>query len=942
MPTTSSRALRLSAIAAAMLAGAAAHAAVTTAGNVGTGPFPVVLGPGDTTLPNTVAWIGAGGLGNGIGSLGVDNGSFLSLARLSFGAGGSGNGTGLIIGPGTQVQLLASGTVDEVQRLKVGDWGTGQLTVSGGALLSTRGNQSPCLLAFHYCDTFVGGAAGDNATLNISGAATQVLIGQNLFIAQPGLAVQGLDGYTYGNPGGTTRGTVNVTAGALLSTDRAQVGPRHWSTNATGFERNIAEVNISGAGARWVVTGGQTVLNHATGEVGEGGAGILTANDTNAWASINVNNGGVIEIQGSSQVLNYITLTNGAGGRSGLAGGRTDMVVTGAGSQVLFSSQGGVLQVGRARGTANLLVADGGVVDGLWYLAVGRDGSIGQLDIDGSGSLLRLNNTASAQANQPSGQSANAAIDIGRNGTGTVTVSNGGQLVLEGRQLLQGGTSLQLGRDAASSGTLNILGTGSVVQLGSFSAVAGGGAAEARNPYMSVGRDGNGALNISGGGKLLIDGGAVSTPANRRSTLLYIGGFSDVSAGGKGLATATGTGSEIRLTGGDTFVGVGIGPQANGQLNVLDQASVSAIGLSIGRSGGVGVLKVDNAKLNFSGQQTAGNLSGAFLVIGSGGGIGVASIDNGSVVTLSNPGASGAALALGGTGGAGTSFSGGDGSLTLSGGSRINIVAAPGLAGMQVGREGSALVRVRGASSIDVGDGNVFIARNSGSDGTVIVSEGSSISAGWVGVGARKTDTGDTDGGTGTFVLVNSTLNASQIVIGTNGFLGGTGTINGLVTNRGIFAPGNSPGRLEINGGFVAEAGSRLILEVEADGAGFKTDELVFNAGQPLDLSQLKVEFRFLGTTNPTAFNNSGRFSTDTFFRVKDAQGGLGALAPELFATAQFSAEAEAYTITNFSFDAGAAMQQFSATPVPEPATTAMLLAGLASLGWLARRRRAA
>ena len=937
MPNIPPRALRLSALAAAVLAGVTAHAAVTTVGNVGTGPVPAVLGPGDTALPDTVAWVGTGGSGNGVGSLVVDNGSFLSLAGLSFGTGGTGNGTGVFTGPGTQVQLLGSGTGNQTERLRVGDWGNGQLTVSGGALLSTRGNQAPCLLAFHYCDSFVGGAAGDNASLNISGVGTQVLIGQNLFIAQPGLAVQGLDGHTYGNPGATTRGTVNVTGGALLSTDRAQVGPRHWSTNATGFERNFAEVNISGAGSRWVVTGGQTVLNQATGEVGEGGASIVTANDTNAWATLNVSNGGVIEIQGTSNVYNYINLTNGAGGRSGLAGGRTDMVVTGTGSQVLFSSQGGVLQVGRSRGTANLLVADGGVVDGAWYLSVGRDASNGQLTIDGPGSLVRVNGTVTAAA---SGTAASAFVDIGRSGTGVVTVSGGGSLQVQTSEGLAGGIGMQLGRDVASSGTLNISGAGSLVQLASTSSLPGGGAGETSNPYVRIGRDGNGVLNISGGGKLVLDGGAVSTLADRRSTNLYIGGNSDNAVGGKGVATVTGAGSEIRLTGGDTFIGVGIGPQSSGQLNVLDQASVSGIGMNVGRSGGVGVLKIDNASLSFSGQQTAGNQSGAFLVIGNGGGIGVASIDHGSVVTLTNAGTSGANLALGGTAGGFAAYPGGDGSLTLAGGSRIHIVAAPGLAGMQVGREGSALVRVRGASSIDLGDGNLVIARNSGSDGTVIVSERSSITAGWVGVGARKIDTGNADGGTGTFVLVNSTLNANQILIGTNGFLGGTGTINGMVTNRGIFAPGNSPGRLEINGGFVAEAGSRLILEVEADGqGGFKTDELVFNAGQPLDLSTLKVEFRFLGATDPNAFQASGRFGTDTFFQLKAADGSIGGLTPTLFASASFSASAAAYTISNFSFSA-ADGAQFSAQPVPEPGTNALLLAALATLGWLVRRRR--
>ena len=931
---------RLPVLSAALLAAFGAQAAVSVIGAVGTDPASV-LGPGDTALPGTVAWVGAGWSGNGLGSLTVDNGSFLSLARLSFGAGGGlASGSGLVTGSGTQVQLLSVGNFNQTQRLLVGDWGNGQLTVSAGALLSTRGNQAPCLLAFHDCDSFVGSAAGDNATLNVTGAGTQVLIGQSLHVAQPGLAVLGLDGYTYGTPGGTTRGTVNVSGGALLSTDRATIGPRHWSTNATGFERNIAEVHVSGAGSRWLVTGGQTVLNHATGAVGEGQASVITANDSNAWATIRVSDGGVIELNGPNDTISYVNLTNGATSRSGLAGGRTDMVITGAGSQLLFSSEAGVINLARQRGTASLLVTDGGSVDGLWYTAVGRDGATGVLTIDGAASWVRLNSRASAVANQPSGTSQNAGMDIGRNGTGTVNVLNGGQLLVEATEFRQGGNSLQLGRDVASSGTLNIQGAGSTVRLTGISNTPGGGANETRNPHVSVGRDGNGTLNISAGGKLVLEGGGVSTPADRRSTSLFIGGFSDTAVGGKGIATVSGAGSEIRVTGGDTFFGVGIGAQASGQLTVTDRAEINSMGMVVGRSGGVGVLKVDNARFNFSGQQSAGNQSGAYFVIGAGGtGVGVATLANGSVVNLSNMGSAGASVAIGGSG----AFAGGEGSLTLTGGSRIAIQSLPGLNTVTVGREGSGFLRLRDASSIDQGTGVMHIARNSGSDGTVILSEGSSITAGWVGVGARRTDTGDTDGGTGTVVLVNSSLNAAQIVIGSNGFLGGTGTIHGTVTNRGIFAPGNSPGRLEINGGFLAEAGSRMILEVESDGnGGFKTDQVVFNAGQPLDLSGLNIEFRFLGDTNPVEFNETGRFATDTFFQVQGTDGSLGLLDASFFSQVGFEASAEAYTIQGFSFSAAAGAGKFTATPVPEPGTTALLLAGLASLAWLARRRQAA
>jgi hypothetical protein len=926
------------ALAASLLVCGPVWAAITTTGNVGMGPVNLGLGPGDTVLPGSSVYVG----GPGAGNLNVNGASFLQLARLSFGHQGTGVGTGLISGVGTRVDLVGNGTNDQVQRLQVGNWGNALLTVEGGAVVDTRGNQAPCLLAFHYCDTFVGTAAGDNATLNVTGAGTQVRIGQQLFVAQPGLAVQGLDGYTYGTPGGTTRGTVNVTGGALLSTDRATIGPVHWSTNATGFERNLAEVNVNGAGSRWLVTGGQAVLNHATGVVGEGAAGIGTANDSNAWATIRVSDGGVIELNGPSDSISYVNLTSTGTSRSGLAGGRTDMVISGAGSQLLFSSEAGVLQVGRSRGTANLLIADGGSVDGAWYLSVGRDAATGVLTIDGADSWVRLNSRASAVANQPSGLASNAAMDIGRNGTGTVNVLNGGQLLVEATEFRQGGNSLQLGRDVASSGTLNIQGAGSTVRLTGISNTPGGGANETRNPFVSVGRDGNGTLNISAGGKLVLDGGGVSTLANRRSTSFYVGGYSDTAIGGKGVATVTGAGSEIRVTGGDTFIGIGVGAQASGQLSVLAGAAVNGMGMAVGRSGGVGVLKVDNASMSFSGQQTGGNQSGAFFVIGSGGtGIGVATLSNGSQVTLTNMDSAGAGVSIGGSG----AFAGGEGSLTLQSGSRLTVVAAAGLAGVNVGREGSGFLRLRGASTLDIGDGLMYVARNSGSDGTVIASEASTITAGWVGVGARKTDTGDTDGGTGTFVLINSTLNADQIVIGTNGFLGGTGTINvpdGQIVVRGIFAPGNSPGRLEINGGFIAEAGSRLILEVESDGkGGFKTDELVFNAGQPLDLSGLKVEFRFLGDTNPEAFRATDTFEVGTFFQVRDGKGNTQALAVDAFNNVSYEASAETYTINNFSFSAVSGASDFTATPVPEPGTTAMLLAGLAGLGWLARRRRA-
>ena len=893
------------AVATAALLGAALPARAQFydySGSVGTFPFnffPIDRLVSFYDMSGNALFVGSSALG----SFSALAGAQLKIDALTIGNGGTGSGDVSVTG--AQVSIGGGNN-----RLEIGNWGTGSLTVSGGGVVDAKINPGVCAGAF--CNNFIGNGAGSTGTLTVTGTGSEVRA-LRAFVVGAAAVVPG-----FGTPGGTTNATVNVLNGGSLRTEGATVSAGFSGANALGTERTFANVTIDGAGSQWIVT---------RNSVDNGIALFAAGQQANAQATISISNGGKLVVDGIGSVGPFDGMNLGNGGRA-------DLTVSGVGSAVEIKGANPFIGVGRsgATGRGSFSVLAGASASAM-FLNVGRDGAQGTLSIAGAGSQMTL-----AGAGTP-GVAGAAFATIGRDGgSGFATISNGGRLLITdaGADTRPGGGSpgINIGRGVGSTGRLDISGPGSKVEIVSTSLGLGMGVPDNYNPFMSVGSDptSSGQLKVSNGGKLLLTGNAVTSLTDQRYTGLIIGGHTQNVAGGNGQALISGLGSEVRLMGTDAYVSVGRGPGSIGQLDIVAKGHLESTGLDVGWTGGKGTLTMDNATARLSGGPFVDG-AGAGVTIGAGtGSIGVATLSNGSKISLNSDTAP-----FGMNVGGGRSLTGGTGTLTLASGSMIEYSGTANHAlsvGRNVGSTGT--VTMTGGSSIVLGNnGSALIGRVAGATGTLKMNGNSTLSAGYVGVGS----TPNADAGTGTLIVSNSSVTAATVEIGANGTLGGSGgTINGLVINRGLLAPGESPGAIIINGAIQVEGEGRLVLDVQSNGqGGFLTDNLILTKGSTFDFGAMKVIFNFIGDADPNRFGESGRFDMDTFLLSRDGQIDTGlssVFAPgadwgDLFAPSQFSAQADQFDVTNLSFNPDGSFVVV-AVPVPEPSTWVLLFAGFA------------
>ncbi len=885
--------------------------------------------------------------------------------------------------------------------LQVGNWGTGTMTVSNGAIVNVAlpGGVPNSNCAVVFCGNYVGNAAGSNATLTLTGAGTTMNLAGQVVVGNASVFTNPPSSSTFGTPGGTTTAALNVLAGATLNTYNASVSTGPSGANPTGGEHTIANIIIDGANSVWNVT--QNVFNGAQ-------AFMNLAALPNATATIDVTGGGKLVFTGGPAANNNLAGIN-LTGSGGQAGGTSTINVSGANSAIVVAGDTGVINVGRNGGTATLNVTGGGQVygtgtNGLPFLNVARQGSNATLNVGGAGSSIVLSGVGGAGTGSD-GRGPGGTIGRESGSVGAINVTGGGTiLVRDGgvQAATASGAGFTLGRDAGATGSILVSGTNSKITIEQTNSASVA-------PGLTVGQTGTGSVTVSAGGAIVINDGGVG------GSSLTLGR----DANSSGSVTVTGSGSSIAIThtgagtvGPSITVGqagkgemvvtnaatvtlngsvqrrifVGNFTNGEGTLTVSNGASIAASYLSIGNNGGTGTATIDNAAVNLNGfviNPADNSVRGAGFNVGRGtGSTGTLNLAHGAQVTI-NTAAATPEIFLGGTGLA----PGGDGTLNMSGGSSIAFTGTGAAPRVSIGHSGSGLLTMVQASTIDLpSDGSVIVGANAGAIGQVELQSGSSIHAGSLfGVGHNSTNS--TGAQATVYLASGSSITATNVYIGEGGCLGGNGgTIHGNLTmdgatsilgcsppvlppdynpaggNRigplGILSPGDSPGRLVIDGGFNFISGT-IVLEVFEDELGqFVVDEIVFAGYNPtaVDLQDLNVVYSFLGDTNPEEFAESNKWILDTFFKVNSDPDGLGLDAPissvlgtgetleDLFAGSDFGARADAFTIEDFAFDLNKGVTVIVAVPdttVPEPGTLMLMLLGMLLLAHAARQRQA-
>jgi outer membrane autotransporter protein len=719
---------------------------------------------------------------------------------------------------------------------------SGNMNVTGGIL---KGYTTTIDVASSSFQTVPAGRI-TNSTLTMTGSGSMLMAPTSLYIGETSNTTATLD-----LEGGASAATGNV---YLALGDTGTNGKIIIDGSTMATTNGFGAIGYNGTGTLTITGGGSWTLNGASGNVFVSGIAGSKGYANVSGAGSRLSAGGYIIV--GQQGLGFLSVTD-------------DAVVRGNQGVYVGNSSGsnaaGTMQIAEG---GRVFAATSGNASSYAAIVGGATGATGTVTIDGSGSLWSV-----AQS-----------MRIGADGSGKVTISDGGKLEVDG-------ATLEIGSLAGGSGALTIDGSGSTLALPNGAVIVGSAGAgrvtllngallDQTNQTLVLGSQasGDGVIQVQSGstfdianltlgragiGELDI-GGADATGATTGGTVNMTGAALAIGQ----LQNSTGI---LNITGTSTFNFTGVlqdGLAGSGTISLQQGASLSTASMVLGiaATGNGSLLVGQGASLKLSSNLTVG-----------GAGTGSLTLNQGGMATVSG------ALAVG-------QASGSTGTVTIDGSNGQSKLTVTGALG--VGQAGTGTVKVANGGELDsntyttVGGGagtanltvtdagskfvsngaNFLVAQN----GMVSVANGAALTAsaltvsngGQVTVDGAGTTLGGANGVLPT-ILVGNDQSSFSVSTGAKAELGaltvtstnntpasanfsGSNTVVTLTANATIGAYGT----LAITNGAQLSFAGQQVLSVSGSGTSGTANLILSQAQTTLDAPLGELDLGFNGMAN--------------------------------------------------------------------------------------------
>ncbi len=450
----------------------------------------------------------------GTGTLILRDGAYVEfLAGNEYGGNLQLSGGSDRIGGTAHAEVIGEGTVLDVERgsISVGrNIGEASLTVSDGAQILANsinaGRKGTGNITFEGGETRVtlGGESGigQEGFMRIAEEG-----GTGTLILRDGAYVEFLAGNEYGGnlqlSGGSDRigGTAHaevIGEGTVLDVERGSISVGRNIGEASLTVSDGAQILANSINAGRKGTGNITFEGGETrvtlgGESGIGQEGFIRIAEDSGTGTLILRDGAHMTLLSGEEYGGGIQLSGG----SDRIGGTARAEVTGEGTYLF--AENGYIAVGQNAGTATFTLSDGADVDTLFFTS-GRSGA-GHTTIEDVGTSLTL---SGSQIIPEYG----AFLSVGRDSEGTFTVQSGADVSIIGN----GGPfpGIQVGRSEGAVGELTITGAGSSIIIDGATNTA---TRSGESGFIEIGRNAgsSGTVNVLDGGLFQNDNDGVLT-----------------------------------------------------------------------------------------------------------------------------------------------------------------------------------------------------------------------------------------------------------------------------------------------------------------------------------------------------------------------------------------------------------------------------------------------